>query len=296
MDRDQKGIAGLIRRHPISAFLLWFFTVGQAFAFAPLYLDVAVPDQWFIIGSTLIGLLLPTVVITRIVDGPEGLRELGRRITKTRVPLRFYAIGIVVMPLLAIAFAVVLLGAPDVPAATLVTAIGSGLLVNTLVGFALNNLWEEVAWMGFVQARLQDRHGALRAALLTGPLFALQHIALFADSGPAMAALILGAFVLLVIPFRAFNGWLYNRTGGSLFLVGLVHALSNAVGPGAGFAPGYLRQLYPDNSELVGVLHAVALAVMGLVVIAATRGRLGLPGERARSAEAEPGLATSSVR
>src|SRR3712207_8287691 len=50
---------------------------------------------------------------------------------------------------------------------------------TTLFRSLSNNLWEEAAWTGFVQARLQHRHGPLRAAVLTGPLFALQHIALF---------------------------------------------------------------------------------------------------------------------
>jgi hypothetical protein len=30
----------------------------------------------------------------------------------------------------------------------------------------LSNLWEEAGWMGFVQARLQNRHGALVALIL----------------------------------------------------------------------------------------------------------------------------------
>ncbi len=29
------GFIGLIRRNPLGAFLLWFFTVGQVFAFVP---------------------------------------------------------------------------------------------------------------------------------------------------------------------------------------------------------------------------------------------------------------------
>ena len=33
--------------------------------------------------------------------------------------------------------------------------------------FLPNNWWEEVAWMGFVQARLQDRRGPVIAAVLT---------------------------------------------------------------------------------------------------------------------------------
>lgn len=63
---------------------MWFFTVGQALACTPLVLDVGIADRWFIIGSTLVGLLLPTRVITRVTDGPAGVRRLWRQETTVR--------------------------------------------------------------------------------------------------------------------------------------------------------------------------------------------------------------------
>lgn len=293
---DGEGLAGVIRRRPILVFLAWFFTVGQAFAFAPMYVDTTVGDQWFIIGSTLIGLLLPALVITRIVDGPEGLAAMGRRIIKVRAPIRMYLIGVVLMPLLAFGLAVAFLGSPEVSVSRVVTSLGSALILGLLINFFLNNLWEEVAWTGFVQARLQKRHGAMRAALITAPLFALQHLALLIDNEPAALVIIMVGFTLVMIPYRAFNGWLYNRTGGSLFIVGLVHALSNAVAPGSGLTDGYLRVLYPSDVELAGLLHIVALALMGLVVIAATRFRLALPAQRSLDSSLEPSPASASAR
>ena len=63
-------------------------------------------------------------------------------------------------------------------APTIAAALLQGFVVQGILVLVTNNLWEEAAWTGFVQARLQQRHGAVRAALITGPLFALQHIAL----------------------------------------------------------------------------------------------------------------------
>ena len=269
-DTTRPGLTRIVARHPILAFLAWFFTVGQAFAFAPLFVE-GVAAQWFIIGSTLFGLLLPAVVITRMVDGPEGVAALARRVVLVRAPWHLYLIAIVVMPLLAIGLAVAFLGPADGSPSVAATSLMVALIVN----FFFNNLWEEVAWTGFVQARLQVTHGAMRAALIAAPLFALQHVALLIGNDPVALAVILLVFTLVIVPYRAFNGWLYNRTGGSLFPVGLVHALSNAVGPGSGFTEGALRVLYPADAELVGVLHIAALALMGLVVMAATRMRLG---------------------
>jgi uncharacterized protein len=43
----------------------------------------------------------------------------------------------------------------------------------------LNDVAEEIPWTGFVFARLQDRHGPLRAALLTTVCFWLFHVPSF---------------------------------------------------------------------------------------------------------------------
>ena len=301
------GVTGLVRRHPLTAFLLWFFTVGQAIAFVPVVAQPYGTDldaQLFVVASTLVGLLLPAVVITRIVDGPDGARELWRRSLAVGVGLRWYALALVAAPALAVALAIVFFGAPaDLSASTVLSALVFGLLLQTVVALVPNNWAEEVAWMGFFQARLQDRHGsALRAALLTGPLFALMHLPLVVGNGVVGALLMLG-LIAVAIPFRAVMGWAYNCTG-SLFLVGFMHAASNGVAGGGGFGDGFLRQMYPGQ-DFVTLMHLVAFAVLGPVVIAATRGRLGraVPGgrgmtERARSpfSAAPAGIATSSAR
>jgi membrane protease YdiL (CAAX protease family) len=63
------------------------------------------------------------------------------------------------------------------------------LLLPLLLTFLPNNWWEEVAWMGFVQARLQRRRGPVLAAVLTAPLFALQHISLAVGNSLPVAVL-----------------------------------------------------------------------------------------------------------
>lgn len=56
--------------------------------------------------------------------------------------------------------------------------------------------------MGLVQARLQSRHGATAAALLTAPLFALIHLPLQIGNTPADFVLGMGVLLLLAVPFR----------------------------------------------------------------------------------------------
>jgi membrane protease YdiL (CAAX protease family) len=260
---------GWIRRHPLLAFFAWFFTVGQAFAFTPLVIDTPVPSQVFIIGSTLIGLLLPALVITRIADGPEALRRMLRSFVDWRVGLRWYAFALLAAPLVALGLGVLLVGVPD----DWTAAIGSVFLLQLVLALVPNNWAEEGVWTGFVQTRMQARHGALLGAVLTAPLFAFQHVAMVADGGPVLGAILMAALVILVIPYRIVTGFAWNRTG-SLFLLGLVHAAGNAAAAGSGFDGGVLRHLYPDNM-LVGSLHLLAFALVGLLILAVAKGRIG---------------------
>ncbi len=267
----------LLRRHPLGAFFLWFYTVGQALAWTPV-LAAATGRTWpmqpFVVASTLIGLLLPALVITRLVDGPAGLRTLWSQAVRIRIGLGWYVAAFLVVPLPSLAIGVLLAGAPpDGSVAFLVAALGGAFLVPLAVTFLVNNWWEEVAWMGFVQARLQERRGPALAALLVAPLFSLQHSALVATEGLVNGLVLLILLALLAVPFRFLTGWLYNRTA-SLFLVGLVHAIGNAVAGGSGFQEGYLARLYPGNTS-VTMAHLLAFAVLGSLVVVATRGRLG---------------------
>ncbi|MBB3084774.1 CPBP family intramembrane glutamic endopeptidase [Geodermatophilus sabuli] len=277
------GLAGFVRRRPLTAFLVWFSTVGQALVFAPIVArgyGVDLPAQVFVVASTLTGLLLPAVVITRIVDGAAGVRQLWRRAVDVWVSARWYALVLAGMPALATGLALAFFGAPTAALTTgaLVSALVAGLLVQTVVSLVPNNWAEEVAWMGFVQARLQTRTTPMRAAALTAPLFALQHVALVVGSPLPMAVALMAFLIVVNIPIRALMGFAYNRTG-SLFLVGLLHAAGNGVAAGSGFGAGFLAQLYPDQ-PFASLMHLLALAMIGLVAIAVTRARLGASGHR----------------
>lgn len=273
--RAQRGggaVTRFIRRRPLASFFLWSYTVGQVLPWSVMMAGPA-DRAWLMTGavvaSTLVGLLLPAVVITRIVDGPEGVRHLWRRSVTIRVGPAWYAATFLVVP--AVTFAVgVLLGGtpPERSAAFLLAALVPHFLLPLLITFMLVTWWEEVAWMGFVQARLQDRRGPLLAAVIVAPLFAVQHSALIAGQGLLTAAVLLVALTVLAVPFRIAVGWAYNRTG-SLFLAALVHAVGNAAAGGDGINAGYLRHLYPGNGD-VTMAHLLAMFLLGLLVLGVT--------------------------
>jgi membrane protease YdiL (CAAX protease family) len=271
----------------LTAFFAWFFTIGQAWAFAPLLLDRAgidpvVPPQVFILASTLTGLLLPALVVTRVVDGRSAAARLWRQAFAVRASWRWYLLALLGVPGLALAITVAALGPPeDTPPSVWVSALLGGLVLQLVLTLLPNNLWEEVAWSGFVQARLQRRHGALLAAAITGVLFALQHVSLVVGNAPADAVVVMAVFIVVIIPFRFLTGWVYNATQ-SLFLVGLVHGSGNAAAGGSGFGAGLLPRLYPD-STLAATAHLLAFFVVGLAAVVTTHGGLGSRSATARS-------------
>ena len=270
------NITPWVRQHPIAAFLMWFFPVGWAIAFIPQIarstMNIELSMEAFIILSTWCGLLLPVIVIINIVDGTQGLRVLRQQLTRIRVNIGWYALGLLVVPGVSLALAIVTFGPPDVSPAAWLAAVTTGLLLQMAVGFATTNLWEEAAWMGFVQVRLQTRYGVIAAAVITAVLFMLQHVPLMVAQDMNLVVPVL--FFVLVIPFRALMAWIYNRTD-SLFVVGLVHAAGDAAVAGTITGVGLLPRLYEGYD--VGFFGIAANVIIGLVVIVATRVRLGMP-------------------
>ncbi len=270
----QHRLLDQVRRHPLVAFLIWAFAGSQAFAFTPVIARASygleLPSEPFLIAGTVFGLLLPTLVITRVVDGGQGLRELWSRMIRFNVAGRWYALALVAVPVTTIAITGVAEGLPaDLSAPALTSALASGLL-HLAVVWTTVNLWEEVAWTGFVQARLQARHRPLVAALITSPFFTLQHLSLTIDGTEAQSSTLMAIMFILIVPYRALAGWVYNRTH-SLLIVGLIHAAGNATALGSLLgADGLVPRLYGQPGQ-----SAVAFGILGVLAIAVSRGRLG---------------------
>ncbi len=85
---------------------------------------------------------------------------------------------------------------------------------------------EELGWMGYAAEPLQTHHGALRAALILGVIWAVWHLPFFVFLFPHPIAL--GAQLLTLIGARILLVWIFNNTGKSVFAAILYHAADNA--------------------------------------------------------------------
>jgi membrane protease YdiL (CAAX protease family) len=101
-----------------------------------------------------------------------------------------------------------------------------------------------------------------------GALWAAWHLPQYlvpewADENGGLDPVLIVAFLVMVVAIAPVMTWLFNRTQGSLLLVMLAHASINAA----------LAAFVVASSALaVGLL---ALGAMSVVLIVATRGRLG---------------------
>lgn len=258
---------------PVLTYLLIMFGLGWAFMMPPALLG-SEALQLSIIPTAVLAQFGAAVLVTALADGRTAVRDLLRRVFRWRVHPVSYAVAVLGLPVLAVAGATAALGldplrlAIDDPALALAFLTGLGLV-------PLINLWEEAGWTGFLQARLQTRHGALAAALLTAPLFALLHLPLQLGGTPAEIARGMGVLLLVAVPFRIVAGWLHNSTGGSILVVALFHASFNVATSSVLFAG-----LVPGQGAITVTI--VTLAVWAVAAVALTRGRLGDSGASAQ--------------
>jgi CAAX protease family protein len=178
------------------------------------------------------------ILMTGLVAGRAGLRELLSRLLRWRVGARWYATAILTGPLLVAAVLFALsLGSPvflpgivttDDKIALLVFGLGWGLIGGGLL--------EELGWTGFAVPRLRLRYSAPATGLIVGLLWGVWHflIAFWASSALAgeqsRVIFVAGflAFYMVALPaYRVLMVQVYDRTA-SLPVAILMHAFLSA--------------------------------------------------------------------
>src|SRR5712691_4912349 len=144
------NLKATIARHPGGAFLAFFYVTSWILFLPPLLgtqglgvLPIDLPSQPSILLLTLIALAGGAFVITRIVDGREGTRELRRRYFTWRVGPQWYLLALFGAPLL------LLIGGVARRGPSALTAFGANLsqfvpayLLQVLLIAVLISLWE----------------------------------------------------------------------------------------------------------------------------------------------------------
>src|SRR5215213_7035790 len=180
------------------------------------------------------------LVMTGLVYGRRGFRNLLARMTRWRVGARWYALALLTAPLLVTATLLALsLTSPEfLP--SIFASDDKVTLVLFGIGWGLvgGGLLEELGWTGFAVPTLlrQRGHGVLATGLFVGVLWGLWHFLItFWASGTSSGALSLAGFLPAVLfyvgslpAYRVLMVWVYDRTGESMFVAMLMHASFSA--------------------------------------------------------------------
>jgi membrane protease YdiL (CAAX protease family) len=187
------------------------------------------------IPAVLAGPSLAGILLTGLVGGRAGFRELLSRLLRWRVSVRWYAVALLTAPLVLTAELLALslssqrffpgLFATNDKASRLVMGLVAGLVVG---------LFEELGWTGFATPRLRLRYRIFPTGLILGVLWGAWHIFLNviwvsdAYSGGLspiffLTARAFGDLVGLLPAYRVLMVWVYDRTG-SLLVAILMHA------------------------------------------------------------------------
>jgi membrane protease YdiL (CAAX protease family) len=238
-------IKAFIEKHPVLTFYALVFAIswgGILMLVAPGGIPGEPEDVARLFPFTLAALFagpsVAGVVMTALVSGRAGLRELLGRLARWRVGAGWWAAALLIGPILvaAVLFALSVYS-PDFVPGLLTTEDKFGLLIFGLAwGLVGGGLLEELGWTGFAVPTLRRRFNALATGLIVGLLWGTWHvlIAVWASRGLAREAslteFIAGflAFYFVALPaYRVLMVWLYDHTA-SLLVAMLMHAALSA--------------------------------------------------------------------
>ena len=191
--------------------------------------DTAQPSSLLLLWP--VGNIIPSLVgilLTALFSGKSGLGEVFRRLGHMRVPLAWYAVVLLLVPVLLF----VAIGVSTLLGGATIAYDWSSLLALLALSLPIAGLGEELGWRGFALPRLQARHQALPASLLLGVLWGLWHLPLLIATGlvPLTSLGILNflLFDLTITAIAVLFTWVYNNTNGSLLLMVLFHTVATA--------------------------------------------------------------------
>jgi membrane protease YdiL (CAAX protease family) len=274
--RSRSRFSALASRHPVALFLVLALGSVYVLSIIPILMQFDVIPGKELADRAGVGmerataalltvlLLAAMVLVTAMEGGRAALRELLHRMLRWRVGLGWWLVAVAALPALTVGIAILLGDRARMPSASV---LGQE-VVGVVIAFLLINLWEESAWAGFMQTRLERRHNFFIAAALTAIPFAAIHLPLRVITGEIRSAADFGInFALLLVLgliVRPLMGMVLRGAANSLLLVGLTHTFFNRSNNNDGIAADIL---IGDNRQNAALLATLVLTVLVGVVL-----------------------------
>jgi len=218
-----------ILTHPVTSYFILTFTIswlGALLLVAPeVFHGEPVPKMTGILmfPVMLIGPSAAGTILTAIIAGKQGLRNLLSGMRKWKVPAKWYLVALLIPPCL-INLILLFLSKVVSPVFT-PNFFPIGLLFGIPAGFL-----EEIGWTGFAFPKMSSKQNFIKASLLLGFLWGLWHLPVIDFLGVATPhgeylLLFFLAFIAVLTAIRVLIAWIYINTK-SILLAQLMHAVS----------------------------------------------------------------------
>jgi membrane protease YdiL (CAAX protease family) len=223
------GPVGMVRRHPLGAFYLFTFVISWSY-----WIVDAIQGGHASHFPGLLGPMISAILVTGLTQGWAGLRDLGSRMIRWRVPLRWYlAAALPFGVALAAAGVLALMGVrfPGWAAFGRLSGLpGIGVVGVAALTLLINGFGEETGWRGFALPRFRRRHARLQASMLVAIPWIVWHApTFFLDTGyrGSLNPLILPGFVIAMLAGSIVLTWIYEGAGASILLAAIWHTALN---------------------------------------------------------------------
>ena len=175
MNASAAAVRG-VARHPVLAFMLISVGIGFVTAAIPPIVDSEIlPFGLPLHGVFLsLGAGLAAFLVTAALSGRAGVADLGRRSVRWRVPVRWYLVALLSVPVGATLISLVIYGpqALATPSGGWPRALAEVAAVFVLQ-LVLFQLAEEIGFTGFLQHHWQDRYHPMKLTLYVALLWAV---------------------------------------------------------------------------------------------------------------------------
>ncbi len=285
------GLAESVRRHPLP----WYYGVTFFLSWGAIVLAVwavtgglsPTPEQFQLtipvtVPAMLLGPAAATMVLTGVVSGRAGYRDLWARLLTWRIDGRWYLFALLVAPVtLAVPVLVLWLSSPDYAPRIATEPDKTGTILMALaIGLAAGFL-EEIGWTGFAIPRARQHYSVFWTGLLVGVLWGVWHFFVNywgggGTNGGVPLAIFMSLWLVSVLvgqltAYRVLMVWVYEHTG-SVFVAALMHSslavFQFILNP---LTPGVPQQVYPWGQAATMWLLVAAVALTSRGEMTGTR-------------------------
>jgi membrane protease YdiL (CAAX protease family) len=297
------GNAGELWTSTMKAFLkryqiIIFFTLTFIISWYPWYSG---GEGFFAWGPSAAGL-----IVTAVVAGRKGIVVMLRRLICWRVKFRYWAValfGPFIVMLTGIAIYILIGGESPSFAFWKEEWFLTPLFMLVFLAPMFGPGGEEpFGWRGYAQPQLQAKFkqwwGPLLTSFIIGTAWGIWHLPEFFNPSSTQYALgigFLGPFIMMEISNSIVMTWLFNKTGASVLIAGVVYHLMLDLSATlllditlTGLMAGEVVSV-PDFGLLW--MQVVVMVITALIFVIATKGRLGY----AAKAKSESELNTIQV-